>query len=193
MNKRLLVAVTAAAAAALAAPFAASADPPWRLSGPPTANVVGIFACANPGVGNGQWQVPAGQPFAVRLSGWVSGTQGLVESFIPKDASTVTVERPLGTVPVPSPFQWQSPTLQSDGAWVVLRWSPVFTLSAGEQMQIVLTAGLAEPARDLIPPSSSWDPELAGFPPYDGTGLKYDGGVVQPFTGPPVACTITGI
>jgi hypothetical protein len=189
MRKRLLVAMTAVAAA-LAVPFAASADPPGRLSGPPTSNVVGIFACAN--AGNGQRQVPAAQPFAVRLSGWVSGTRGLVESFIPKDASTVTVERPLGTAPVATPFHWESPTLQADGTWVVLRWSPVFTLSAGEQLRIVLSASLAQPARDLIPPSPSWDPELAGFPPYDGTGLKYDGGVVQPFTAPPLSCTITG-
>ena len=105
----------------------------------------------------------------------------------------MTVERPLGTAPVATPFEWQSPTLQADGTWVVLRWGPVLTLSAGEQLRIVLTMGLAQPARDLVPPSSSSDPELAGFPPYDGTGLKYDGGVVQPFTGPPVACTITGI
>src|SRR6476660_7828612 len=44
-------------------------------------------------------------PFAVRLGSWVSGTRGLVDSFIPKDSSAVTVERPLGTTPTPVPFQ----------------------------------------------------------------------------------------
>lgn len=194
MRHRLHPALAVAVIGAVIAVTTASADP--LLSGPPTANWFGIYACANPNIGNGQWQVTAGQPFAVRFGGWASGTPGLARSFIPKDTSTLTVERPLGATPKATPLQWQAPfvlTGASAGEWVVYRWSDVLTLGSGEQMKLTFTPAVGQPARDLVPPSSEWDPTSAGLPPYDGTGLKYDGGLLQPSTGSPVSCTITGI
>jgi hypothetical protein len=162
-----------------------------KLGGPPrTFDIPGrrwfvIGVCA----GQGGEQVTAGLPFAVRLGSWVSGTRGLVDSFIPKDSSTVTVERPLGTTPTPVPFQWQSPTELTGGPftglWSAVRWSPVFTLAAGEQMTITLTVASQLPAVDVIPPSSTGDPTDAGFPAYDGTGLKLQSDLpTKPFTMP---------
>lgn len=194
MNRRLFVAI-ATVAATLAAPLAAGAD--TLLSQPPTANWFGIFGCA---LGGGSRNVDAGQPFALRLGGQVEGTRGLVRSYIPKDRSTLTVERPLGAAPTASPFQWQEPYLLTDeslgpliGQWASERWSDVFTLALGERMKLNLVWVLGLPARDLVPPSSTWDPTSAGYPPYDGTGLKLDGGLGQPGTVfAPASCTITG-
>ena len=181
---------------AVAVPQAALADPPGQLNGPPTANWFNIGVC----VGQGGYQVAAGQPFALRLGRWVTGTRGLGEDAMLKDSSLVTVERPLGTPPTPVEFLWQSPSLVPDtdpiwfGLWNTIRWSPVFTLAAGEQMTITLTVASGPlPVRDLVPPSSTWDPTNAGLPPYDGTGLQYDGGVYRSITSPPVSCTVTGI
>jgi hypothetical protein len=187
MRRLILAAVVTAVAATLAFPLAASAEPVQYVEGPPAADVYGIFFCN----AVGSLTVPAGRPFTFRLTGWLSGTEGLVRSFISKDGSSATIERPLGSTPTNLPFRWQAPTLLQDGFWAVYRWPPAFTLARGEQMRLVFTHRLLFPARDLSPPSSTLDPGAFGLEPWDGTGLKYDGGVVQPFT-QVLACTING-
>ena len=49
-------------------------------------------------------------------------------------------------------------------------------ITADPQMKLTFTWVVGLPARDLVPPSSTWDPTSAGYPSYDGTGLKFDGG-----------------
>src|SRR5205085_9802743 len=114
-------------------PLPTSAHPVQFVHGPPAADIYGIYFCDALGV----MSVPAGRPFTLRLTGWTDGTEGLVRSFISKDGSSATVERPLGGPSANLPFRWQVPTHLPTGQWAAYRWPQAFTLAPGEQMRIV--------------------------------------------------------
>jgi hypothetical protein len=159
---------------------------PHGLTGSPTSTWFGIKGCV------GGATIPAGEPFSVRMGGYVSGVYGTVQASIAKDTSTYTVERPVGT-PIASSFMWQTPTLQDNGAWQTWRWSEAFVLAAGEQVRLTLVASWGETLVDVFPASSDVDPTFFGLPPYDGTGPLIGPLLTPPGSLPADSCTITGV
>ena len=135
----------------------------------PTSPRIAFFGCA----AGGQFakSVPAGQPLYVQ-SGFSSGTRGLVEAAIPKIKNTFSVSYSAGGSAVFSPV-YGALRQNPDGTWTAPFRVDLPALGAGDQMTIHWTYAVSQPYRDLVPPSSDWDP-LANFqPPWDGTGLKY--------------------
>ena len=134
----------------------------------PNSPRINFFACA--AGGSNAKAVPANTPLYIQ-SGFSSGTRGLVEGAVGKIQNACAVTSAGGSSTFIPPF---GPLLQNpDGTWTTLFRVDLPALASGDSMTIQWTYTVSQPYKELVPPSSDWDPEANFQPPWDGTGLKY--------------------
>ena len=153
----------------------------------PNSPRINFFACA--AGGSNAKAVPANTPLYIQ-SGFSSGTRGLVEAAVGKIQNAFAVTSAGGSSTFIPPF---GPLLQNpDGTWTTLFRVDLPALASGDSMTIHWTYTVSQPYKELVPPSSDWDPEANFQPPWDGTGLKY-----ASFTAAGVydlgTCTVTAV
>ena len=162
LNRRISLAVTIAAVTTLSvwAAVAQADTTPVRVP---------FFACA------------AGSPAAKAVpanttlffsSGWTEGTFGLVKAAVGKVVNTFTVTYPDGRSVSVNP-DFQAIVQNADGTWTAPFRVDFGSLQAGQSVTIHWTGVYTGPIEDVIPPSDDWNPVANGFPPWDGTGRKY--------------------
>ena len=137
----------------------------------PNSPKIGFFGCA--AGGSFAKSVPANTPLYIQ-SGFSSGTRGLVEAALQKNKNTFSVSYSAGggTTFTP-PFGEIFPN--AGDTWTALFRVDLPALASGDSMTIQWTSTYTHPTQDLVPPSSDWDPVANFQPPWDGTGLKYQG------------------
>jgi hypothetical protein len=116
-------------------------------------------------------QVPANTPLYT-THGYVSGTRGLVTEAVRDITDTFTVTSSSGWSATIRPTSGPVTPLP-DGTWIASYRVDLGSLAPGESMTIHWTEWVDHRLTDLVPPSDSWDPVAAGYPAWDGTGLKY--------------------
>jgi hypothetical protein len=157
-------------------------------SADPSSPRISFFACASGS--SVAKSVPAGVPLFVP-GGFSSGTRGLVVAATGKIQNTFSVTFSVGGS---STFNPAFGTLveNPDGTWTAPFRVDLPTLASGNSMTIHWAYTVSQPFKELVPPSSDWDPVANFQPPWDGTGLKFES-----FTAAGVydlgICTVTAV
>jgi hypothetical protein len=163
--------ILAAGVLAIAAGLAVVVAPPASAD---DGVVVSVLSCANNG---GSTSVPSGTPITVHHLGYAEGTRGLVQDFLLKQDTTLTVAGDTTTVYDVS-GQWGDPQKIDRGFWLTdLPDQPIgLVLAAGQTVAITWNITFSQPV-------------LVAYPPVGPTGdngpdlLTQDG---------PATCLVTG-
>ncbi len=152
-----------AALAAVAVPTAGATD----------STVVSLVACA---IGGGTTTVPAGVPITIHEPGYAQGSYGLIQDFLLKEHTTLTISNATSTVYDLS-GEWSAPQQLDRNLWVTRLPSTDtgITLASGQSINATFDITFSQPL-------------LVAFPPVTSSG---DNGPFLVSEDGPISCLIT--